>query len=488
MLPLVMGSLTVPVALFSVLAVVALWERSPRDAVVLVAVELVAIIAAWVLSGQSWLDLPRYLAAQLPIFAGYTDAMGVTGPQEEILAYLGVALVLVCAMWVSVPFATKWRILLATVAVLFLCFKAAFVRHDAHALIAAGALLLLGFLAVVQRLSVVSVLALAASLAGWAYIAGAYEPMDPLARADRFTRAITQSVGGLVARVSHAETLAESFRMANEGIARREPLPAAAAKADLYPSNVAVLLANGGRWAPRPVPQSHSAYTPALAALNEAHLRWDGADRIYFGLDPIDTRYPSMEDGSSWPVLLASYEPAGFAGSYAVLKRRSTPSKVEIGTPVFDGVRTLGAHVPIPEGSPVWAQIDVEPTLLGRLAALVFKAPPLTILVRYSDRTSKAYRFVPGLARGGFLLSPTVASPRDFVALQSARSQELLSGKVPVSFAVRGASGTRFFWNRSYSLRMAPIHIDPAPAADQSMASQQAAAGSAVAATLAPSP
>ena len=475
MLPLVLGSLAVPVALCSVLAVLALWERSPRDAVVLVAVQLAALLAGWLVSGQSWPDLPRYFTSQWSLLGGYAGAMGSTGPMEEILAFLGVALVLVCAAWFAVAL-PNGRIVIATIAVLFLCFKAAFVRHDDHALIAAGVLLLVGFLLVVQRLSVVSGLALLASLAGWAAITGNHEAMEPLARVDRLASTIAEAGGGLAARVFDPDRLPAAYRLANEGIAKREPLPRAAGKADLYPSNVAVLLANGGRWAPRPVPQSRMVSTPALAAMNETHLRWGGSQRIYFGLDAAEGRYPAMQDGGSWPLLLANYEPAGIAGGYAVLNRRPTSSRVQIGAPLFEGTRTMGGQVAIPAGAPVWAQIDLAPTTLGKLAAALFKLPELTLSVRYGDHSRKVYRFVPGQAQGGFLLSPTITTPDDFVALQSPYAQDLLARKVPVSFALHGASGTSLLWKRTFTLRMAPLRIEAAPGAGEAPLGPQATA------------
>ena len=475
MLPLAVGSLAVPVALCTVLAVLALWDRSPRDAVVLVAVELVAIVAAWLAAGQSWPDLPLHFMAQLPVWTGHSQAMGLTGPMEEILAFAGISLVLVFAVLFTVPH-PHWRIALATLAILFLCFQAAFVRHDAHALIAAGALVLVGFLTVLQRLSIVGGLALAASLAGWAFIAGNYEPMDPVARLDRLTRSVSDPAAGLFARVFDPEALPESFRVATQAIARREPLPRTAGTADVYGSDVGALLATGARWTPRPVPQSHLAYTPALAALNEAHLRWHGPDRIYLGLTSVDGRYPSLDDGSSWPVLLARYQPAGTAGSHAILDRRPTPAKVDIGVPLFEGARTLGAVVPVPAGGPVWAQIDVGPTILGRVASALFKLPELTLVVRYGDHSRKTYRFIPGAARSGFVLSPTITTPAEFIALQSANAQEALAPKVPVSFTVHGASGTSLLWKRTYGVRLASMHIAPAPAADPSTAGQHVAA------------
>jgi hypothetical protein len=59
---------------------------------------------------------------------------------------------------------------------------------------------------------------------------------------------------------------------------------------------------------------------------------------------------------------------------------------------------------------------------------------------------------------------------------------------VPVSFALRGASGTSLLWQRTFTLRMAPLRIDPAPAAADAPLGPQAAAAGAAAGTARPRP
>src|SRR5260364_219639 len=65
-----------------------------------------------------------------------------------------------------------------------------------------------------------------------------------------------------------------------------------------------LLLTAGNLWSPRPVIQSHGAYTPKLARLNELHLLSERApNNIVFKVEPIDGRLASLEDGLSWPIL-----------------------------------------------------------------------------------------------------------------------------------------------------------------------------------------
>jgi hypothetical protein len=460
--------MTVAVAFCTLLAVSALWQHSRRDALLLATTVLAAMLAAWILCGQQVTDLPRYFLAQPDIVWGYTDAMSLAGPREEVWVFLAVAALLVWAVWTAAGRA-GWRTILATAAFLFLCFKAGFVRHDAHALIAASALLVVGSVAVLLWPSVPRVVGFAVALAGWAAIAGSYEPARPLEVASRFTGAVSKSIDGVQIRVFHGDWLPAWFQTANQGISRRQPLPVTSGTADLYLAELSVLLANGANWSPRPVLQSYSAYTAGLATLNEEHVRLAGADRVYFGPGSVDDRHPALDDGSSWPVLLANYDPVGFAGPYAVLDRRARPSKVEVGQLLFAGRAMVGTQVPIPAAAAVWAQIDIEPTMLGKLASLVFKRPALAIEVRYASGRTRTYRFIPALGKRGFLLTPTVSASRDFVALQSAQADVLLSGKRPISFRLLDAS-SKHFWEQSFNVRLSPLRIEPAPWADQALA------------------
>lgn len=468
-LPLVKASLLLPVAACSLLAVLALWERSPRDALSLVVIELLALPAAWVAAGQDVTDLARFFLAQWSLLGASTQAAGAIGSLEDLAVFAGAGFLLLFAAQ-SAASHPGWRITLATAVLLVVEFRIGFVREDAIAVAAASALVLVGFLLLLHRLSLVTAGGLAVAMAAWVSIAANHEPVDPMARVDAFTAAISRSLDGLQVRILQPDGLQAMYRVARQDVARREPLPPAAGTADLYPSNLAALLASGASWRPRPVPQSRLVSTPELAALNEAHLRWGGPDRLYVGMEAADRHYPAMQDGRSWPVLLAHYAPSGMAGHYAVFTRRAAPAKVQVGATVFDGSGHFGTQFRIPAGGPLWAEIDVTPTLLGRAAALLFKQPALTLVVRYADGTRKTYRFVPGMARAGFLLSPTVSSARELVALQSTQARALSAAATPVSFSLRGGGGTRLLWNQGFDVRLAALHIEPVPEADALLA------------------
>jgi len=198
------------------------------------------------------------------------------------------------------------------------------------------------------------------------------------------------------------------------------PLPKLAGTTDIYPHDLAELIASGNSWSPRPVPQSYAVYSPILARLNENHLRGQQApDNIIFRVGPfiIDERFPTLEDGLSWPTLLSHYAPFRSDAKYLYLKKRVAPAGMNR-TTVLQGSYQLGEKVTLPATNPMlFAEIELPPTLWGRLSMLLFKPDPLYIEVTLVNGENKAYRFIPSMARTGFVLSPLVESTVEFAQL-----------------------------------------------------------------------
>lgn len=82
--------------------------------------------------------------------------------------------------------------------------------------------------------------------------------------------------------------------------------------------------------------------------------------------------------------------------------------------------RTVSASetIPIPQISkPIWAEIGIEKTIVGRAASFLFRTPIVTIRVQTADGRTNDFRLPVDLAAGGFLLSPVVTDRDAFAAL-----------------------------------------------------------------------
>ena len=255
----------------------------------------------------------------------------------------------------------------------------------------------------------------------------------------------------LVTRITAPSRLHRLYADAVKRIALESPLPPLAGGTDVYSYGQSMLLANGLDWAPRPVLQSYLAYTPALAAADAAYLsRPQAARNILFSVQPIDGRLGALEDGPSWPELLRRYEFTDLRGDTAIMRRREVgvaqPAADEpiADQPVSEGSFRMGDNIALPAGTqPVWAKVDVAPTLFGKLASIVFRPAPLWITYRFQDGHQQAFRYISGMGRAGFLASPVVTSTGDFVSLALPGASEYLAAKRPQSFTILGHAGRR---------------------------------------------
>ncbi|MFC5582592.1 hypothetical protein [Rhodanobacter terrae] len=477
LLPLIKGSLGASVLLCTGLALVPVWRRSRVDAVALVVTQAAVMIVAWLWAGQPLEGLPNFFIAQDMIISGYTVAMSLNASSNrfESVLCLIVAASLVWAMWRSTPRSSSWRIMIALSFVLFVCFKAAVVRPDWwHVAIFGSALVLVGYVILLRDELRRGVAFFAISIISWAIINHAsYVPYGPKADLSRVAAVLKKSSNGILIRLFDNNQLSNEWRQANEQIQKTLRLPSYTGTADIYPVDLSLLFASDTKWNPRPIIQSYAAYTTDLARINQAHLLRKPPDRIYFDVTPTDGHYPSLEDGVSWPDLIVRYKPVGFVGRYTILEKRPNQAAFAIDRPVFANSVKLGAQVIVPSANhPIWAQIDINPTRLGKLASAVYKLPPLHISVQYSDGSSATYRFIPGMAKAGFLLSPTVSSGNDFVALQSSRSVEFFAGRYPISFSIAGESGARLLWSQRYTVSLSIARIAASAGVDQVLFSQ----------------
>jgi hypothetical protein len=88
----------------------------------------------------------------------------------------------------------------------------------------------------------------------------------------------------------------------------------------------------------------------------------------------------------------------------------------------------------------LFAEIDVQPSFLGKLLTILYKPPELRISVSIADGRNKEYRFVPGMARAGLFLSPLIEDTIDFLFL-TATNREYLAKKIVKGFTISAVNG-----------------------------------------------
>ena len=460
LLPLVKGTMLV-LSAATVLASAAFFlSGKKRDlAIAALVVPLISAIGWWLAARQPLLDLPSYFLNMLPIASGYTEAMAAadTGrfPTALQLAIYGIvaALLLVAPRSVgSMEPASKIFLSFVLGIYLFVSFKGGFVRHDAHATVAGDALLLAAVLTVLVSRTRATTVALVLAVVLWFYIDHRYLHRRPGHVATSLVQTYRAAWTGTTARFEGSGWPQREFDAKLDAMRRSTPLPLLDGTSDVYANGQLALIASGNRWSPRPVFQSYAAYTPSLLASNRSHLLGDDAPRnVFFKLEPLDRRFPSLDDGASWPVLLSQYRPAGTTQGFLLLRHRDDAPGAP--TPTMRAKRTasFGERVDLPADDPrVVATIDIALSLLGRIVALLYKPSPIEITVELVDGTTKTFTVVSAMAASGFLVSPLVETTDEFARLYDADGA--LDRKRVKGLRIDAVGWNAGLWNRRYAI------------------------------------
>lgn len=462
LLPLIKVSM-LPAGLLTILVVGGMLLLRRRWTLLVVAgvVPALAMYGFWWLAGQPLEALPDYLSSTGMVISAYAEAMGVWLNLWKPAVYL-----LLCTL---IGGLILWRgprhgwqraaLLLIVATYLFFSFKSGFVRQDNYRELGAVGGMLLTLLLLQSLLSSRLVLPLMAlTLLGclqptgsdwrqyWAFVSA------PSVR-------YIEAYDGISRRLSEPHANADIFAQTLAAIGQAHPLPKMPGTVDIYSYDQAVLLASGNRWAPRPVMQSYAAYAEPLLRRNAQYLTGARApDHVLFGVQFIDGKYPSLEDGASWPQLLTRYLAYGYRDGRLLMRKRQQPVELLRHPPQVTTHR-LGESVPLTsDKAPLLARIQVQPTLLGQLVNLLFKSVPLAIEVTLKDGSQGRYKLVSGMAESEFLLSPLIQSTQEFVYL-TGPDAEMLEGSTVASLRIVSELDWLPLWQADYRLELQAIGL-----------------------------
>ena len=169
-------------------------------------------------------------------------------------------------------------------------------------------------------------------------------------------------------------------------------------------------------YTPRPVFLAHQSYSPALAELNARFYEGETApEYVLMRPQTIDSRFLPADDARVLPILLQNYRPVLEENGWWLLQRDGPMERT-----VFGAVRkprtTFGSpiKVPTPPDALVAAAIQIEPTVLGRLRAFIYKPPEITLRVDDGIGGPRRFRLLRPAAAGGFLVTPLLRDAEDY--------------------------------------------------------------------------
>lgn len=430
-----MAKFSVLVLALPVFLIVDLLSVSRREIPYKTASFLVCAVAFFVAAGQSLSNLPAYLQASLEVSKGYSAGMSIDGAPDSIwlwgVSSFAIVVVAALATWPAIKVrgpgrATAIAQLLLLIGYLFVLMKAGFVRHDGHSLIAwTGLFLAVPAVALASGpiwkkyypFEVVLFISLM-------YLYAPYLQKMPLG---------VLNPGGIIARsITNLEGVADfalrprgwmaekeqQFSAARERLHATSPMPAVSGSVDIIPSRQSEVIAAQLDYRPRPTLQEYTTYSPQLIERNrEFYLSPKAPEFVFFAPGSIDGRHPASAEGALWPLLLQRYEPFERSNDLLVLRKRPQPLPDVLGAPIGRRVR-LGERIDVPASTaPLFVKIDVQYSVLGRLAEQLLKPPSILLRAFYAEGPSEDYRLIPGMAREGAILVPTLATSQMFLQL-----------------------------------------------------------------------
>jgi hypothetical protein len=386
------------------------------------ALYLVAILCFWMGAGQSFHNLNYYLAnSVIGISQNYQDAMGV-GPSRlgilETLIYILIAILLAIRFFSVISIRTSSGVLffLGLLVLLWVVFKASFIRHDCHAVMGLTflpAFSILSFLILTRgkykkELVLNSLLILFSILSLFIVCEFSF----------------IKNYGGLAATKNNLEGIVhliidkDFYSNRYFTIAQQNKLDIQGT-VDIYPYDQGPIIVGGLRYQPRPIMQSYSAYSARLSAANADYLKGPQApNHILFRIKAIDERLPAMDDGASWPEIWSRYSLQDEFGSHLFLKKDRT-SKNYYFVPIATVHAKFGEEILVPTeiNELLWAKISIQKNLMGNIRSILYRSYPPDIHLKLRDGNVRVFRFLPTVSEGGFLLSPLIVDNKSFASV-----------------------------------------------------------------------
>ena len=407
--------------------------------------------AFYLAAGQRVDSFGAYLRGLVATMSGY-GGMALDGPVIEVVA----GALLCAAMAVCYAAARGWKAVPRSAwlaAFFFVCFKQGFVRQDGGHIMAGMLMLAIPAAMLVAVVAAPEWRALRPSI--WLFLAaeGVFFVYSSLQYGDLQNGLTLRWEGIWRAPRDYQKELAE--------LRTHYPLEPLQGSVDIIPMDVFTLVAHQMDYRPRPVPQSYAVVNQYLSELNAEFLKSERApDFVLFDTFGIDDRYPSTEDNLAWLSLLERYEPAGFSGSYLVLRKAREPGALRM-EQILERTVRWREDVEIPAGisGAVWAEIEIEHTALGRLAGFLLRPQEVDLQVQMAGVWSE-YRLLTGVARAGFVLSPVVEGPMPFVLLYRNEGVRPLAPTVSrISLWTRHG----WFYRRAIKVRLYRLSIPERP-------------------------
>jgi len=399
-----------------------------RTVVISMSAISLVVFFLWALLGQDVGDIPRFIINGTEISAGYSKAMGISGPKLELYAGVSLVAILVSAVicvarsYLSVNRAYSEILLIFLSSMLsiiigFIAFKQGFVRQDGHV----SAFLVFSATVIPMLISELRVRGRHGNTFAILFISTwivLYLNFEKYHGNGGYLTIIDDNLSRIRGKLNQIKygDIKFSFESSFSAMRTANPLPSINGTVDVASVDISPILAHGLDWKPRPVIQSYSSYTPRLASLNGRYVLESGPDVYFVKLAPIDGHLPLQEDPLLWPALLASYR-LDELSSFMIYRRIPVAQETTKSKNVLE---RHGSEWLIPfYGNYGYSMLTVQTrtTILSSLGAALLRDEPIFIVAKLGDGTERKYKYIRSLDGVPFIISPLVENNLDFAYL-----------------------------------------------------------------------
>jgi len=388
-------------------------------------------------------SLKDYILGSLQLINGYNDAMS-RPVDPEYLPFLLTAVLIVMIFLVRFGYllvaslrrkegarnADELLIQGFTGVAIFVLFKSAFVRLDAHAYLFFKNILL--FAAFVffytprgfKKKSAAICCWIVLVLSFWAVNAmpGSYQPYLRILKGS-FLSYKAREMRDYFYQVGNYD----SARAASDSLVSRDndyKTIIGAHSADILPTEISTLYFNGLRYDPRPLIQSYSVYTEFLDSLNYQKYKSPGApDYLLFSVGAIDGRVPFFDESRTKLTILERYSIVGKIKGDLVLKKKERPESLQ---PVkADTIfARLGEEIPVKKSPKLlFSRIFIDYNLWGRLRRFFYQPPYLRMTFTLDNGEVRTFKAIVPILADGVILNKFLETEDEFQLLMQANGR-----------------------------------------------------------------
>lgn len=200
---------------------------------------------------------------------------------------------------------------------------------------------------------------------------------------------------------------------------------------EALPYELSYIPANELNWKINPIIQLYSAYSKRLDEKSAASFSEDTrADFIITEFSAIDGRNMILDTPATWSAIQQNYKVSQKDDRKILLQKRTNAEKAKF-VPVKCKNISLNQKIRVSDlkgkGGLLYASLAVRPTLWGRVRTFLFKAAPVLMVVRRSDKTVKIYKLAPDTLQNPFPISLIPDNISEFHDLLTGQDKGLIT-------------------------------------------------------------